>query len=282
METSTPEFILITLKSGFKSLRSLQYNETFHPVTGPLAEANILHVKQQRLVERASTGKKLIIWDVGFGAAANVIAAIEALLTLSPLDVEIHSFDRTTAPIEFALAHSEELGYLAPYESHLKQLLKDKSVLLAPGLSWHLHMGDFRSEVKSSLLHSPHAVIYDPYSPVGNPDMWTEEAFTTLWQRLDPKTPCLLTNYTRSTSMRVALLLAGFYVGIGSEVGEKAETSVASNCLEMIKRPLDRKWLEARVRISHNSAPLKTALYSKSPITAEDYQRLEQHPQFAI
>jgi hypothetical protein len=48
----------------------------------------------------------------------------------------------------------------------------------------------------------------------------------------------------------VTLLLAGFYVGIGASVGEKAETTVASNSLELIERPLGRDWLlvDARTR----------------------------------
>src|SRR5947209_1351712 len=99
-------FELVTLKSGVISLRSLENRETFHPVTGPKAEANILHVRQQRLLERSTDssalGETFIIWDVGLGAAANALAAIEAL-ECAASRVEIHSFDKTTAPLEFAL-----------------------------------------------------------------------------------------------------------------------------------------------------------------------------------
>src|SRR5271168_1316865 len=102
-------FELVTLKSGVMSLRSLENRETFHPVTGPKAEANILHVQQQRLVERAAAitqaGGTFVVWDVGFGAAANVLAAVDAL-SRTDSRVEIHSFDKTTAPVEFALNHA--------------------------------------------------------------------------------------------------------------------------------------------------------------------------------
>jgi len=76
----------------------------------------------------------------------------------------------------------------------------------------------------------------------------------------------------------VPVFLAGFHVGIGSEVGEKAETSVASNDLQMIQRPLERSWLE-RVRISKNSAPM-TGPYTLAPISEEDFKRLEKCSQF--
>ena len=56
------------------SLRSLLHGETFHPVVGPMAEARELHVGQSRLVERARETGRLVVWDVGLGAAANAIA----------------------------------------------------------------------------------------------------------------------------------------------------------------------------------------------------------------
>lgn len=275
-------FELVTLKTGVISLRSLENRETFHPVTGPKAEANILHVKQQRLVERSnelsSTGQPFVIWDVGFGAAANVLAAIEAL-ERTGARAEIHSFDKTTAPLEFALMHASELGYLDPHQEKLHRVIVERDIQLTPRLRWKLHLGNFCESVKSDSLPAPHAIIYDPYSPVGNPEMWTLAHFTEVRRRLQQETPCLLTNYTRSTAVRVTLLLAGFFVGIGCEVGEKAETTIASNRLELLKRPLERSWL-ARVRISRNSAPMNGASYSQAYISEEDFERLKNCPQF--
>jgi tRNA U34 5-methylaminomethyl-2-thiouridine-forming methyltransferase MnmC len=277
-------FELVTLKTGVISLRALDNKETFHPVTGPKVEASILHVQQQRLVERSlelmksSKGtRKFIIWDVGLGAAANVLTAIEAIENTNA-EIEIHSFDKTTTPLEFAIAHSRELGYLEAHHDKLNRLVAEHRIQITPRLTWILHLGDFQETVMDASLPAPHAIIYDPYSPVGNSEMWSLAHFTRLRSRLDPETPCLFTNYTRSTAVRVTLLLAGFHVGIGSEIGEKAETSVASNDPSLILRPLERSWLE-RVRISKNSAPL-TGPYSLAPISAEDFERLKKCPQF--
>jgi len=280
-------FELVTLKTGVISLRALDNKETFHPVTGPKVEASILHVQQQRLVERSlelaktSNGSgKFVIWDVGLGAAANVLTAIEAIENQenNAATIEIHSFDKSTAPLEFAIAHSRELGYLEAHHDKLNRLVAERRIQITPRLTWILHLGDFQETVMDITLPAPHAIIYDPYSPVGNSEMWSLAHFTRLRSRLDPEVPCLFTNYTRSTAVRVTLLLAGFHVGIGSEVGEKAETSVASNDLRMIQRPLERSWLE-RVRISKNSAPM-TGPYSLAPISEEDFERLKKCPQF--
>ena len=275
---SLTEFEIVTLKSGIKSLRSLERGETFHPVTGPLVEANILHVNQQRLIERCAGVEKFVVWDVGFGAAANVLAAIEALKS-SDQPIEIYSFDKTTSPIEFALSNSNELGYLNGYENILRRLIVEKNVKLQPQINWQLCLGDFGEAIQERRLPSPHAIFYDPYSPVGNLEMWVLEHFQKLRRCLDPNVPCLLTNYTRSTAVRATLILAGFYVGQGCEVGEKAETTIASNQFSLLRHPLDRRWLE-RVRNSTNAAPMRNLTYSKAPISQEDFALLQQSPQF--
>ena len=270
-------FELVTLKSGIKSLRLVANQETFHPGIGPIAEARILHVQQQRLVERCAKPGRFIIWDVGLGAAANALCAIQALQHC-PADVDMHSFDLTTAPLEFALRHAAELGYLEAHQKPIRHLLANGQVKLGR-LRWYLHRGDFRQEMLCPDLPSPNAVFYDPYSAAGNREMWTLEHFSKLRQRLDDHTSCLVTNYTRSTVMRVTWLLAGFYVGIGAAIGEKAETTVASNCLSTLERPLGRQWLQ-RIALSHSASPLREALQPLAPIAPEDWTRLLCHPQF--
>jgi hypothetical protein len=76
-------------------------------------------------------------------------------------------------------------------------------------------------------------------------------------------------------------LLAGFYVGVGRSVGEKAETTVASNDLGLLEKPLTLDWLN-RVRNSTNSAPLRAQVYSKSKISEADFERLKMLPQFRL
>src|SRR5689334_22535133 len=109
------EFQVETLKSGVKSLRSVKTGEVFHPGPGPWAEANALYVVQQDLVARSQSFAEFQIWDVGLGAAANALAAIHALRD-SKTKIQIHSFDRTQDPAEFALEHADELIYVSPYK----------------------------------------------------------------------------------------------------------------------------------------------------------------------
>ena len=206
-------FTLVTVASGATSLRSNEHGETFHPVIGPMAEARALHVAGSRIVGRAGEcARPFVIWDVGLGAGANAIAVLEALAEAKcPARVELHSFDCTAEPLEFALHHATELGYLAPWRKSVELLLKNDRAAVG-NVDWHFHRGDFRDLVragsedhagrhtatwKSPLPVSPDAILYDPYSPESNPGMWTLEHFTRLYSCLDPARPCTRTEVER-------------------------------------------------------------------------------------
>lgn len=271
-------FELVRLKSGVHSLRLIENNETFHPGIGPIAEANILHVDQHRFEERASHHSTFILWDVGLGAAANVVAALDKLRPLNT-PIEIHSFDRSLGALEFALSHPEELDYISAYADELRELMAHGEVQVGPHIRWKLHLGDFAESMNDESIPSPHSIFYDPYSPRGNVDMWNLEHFSRLKARLDPDRPCLISNYSRSTYVRVTWLLAGFYVGLGTAIGEKEETSLMATHLSELSSPLPKSWLQ-RVRISHSSAPLRGKTFAIGKISEGDLESLLASPQF--
>ena len=293
-------FELVALAEGLYSLRARGNGQTFHPVIGPAAEARAVHVAGTRLVPRANafvpSGTEIdtfTIWDVGLGAAANALAAAEALAAgyYGDKDVTLLSFDHSLAALDFALANRDALIYPRPHASELARLRAEGAVGLPLPLSdrggiirWSAQVADFPTLLAGpAALPCPHVVFYDPYSPTANPEMWTLETFTALFRRLRPDVPCLLTTYTRSTAVRVTLLLAGFHVGVGGASGEKDETTVATNTPGLLDVPLTRRWLEKKVYASTNAAPLRAAGggYTRNPISEEDYVLLQAHPQFS-
>ena len=110
--------------------------------------------------------------------------------------------------------------------------------------------------------------------------MWTLPLFTNLLQLLDPQRTCALPTYSRSTILRVTLLLAGFFVGVGHATGEKEETTIAANDLSLITEPLDARWLD-RARRSHSAEPMREPVYQIAPLSPESWERLQAHPQFS-
>ena len=276
---------IVKVAGGVHSVHSLAERETFHPVIGPVAEAEALYVRQIRLLERlhCHTGE-FVIWDVCLGSAANALTVLRAAAQ-TPCPIHLVSFDHTIAPLEFALQHVDSLGYLAGFEDRLCSLMRDHRVQysqLQQEVVWELHLGDFPSLLTRPIarqLPKPHAIMFDAFSPARNPAMWTLPLFKNLFDLLIPERPCALPTYSRSTMLRVTLLLAGFFVGVGHATGEKEETTIAANTPELITEPLDQSWLQ-RVRRSTSAEPMRQPVYQQAPLATTTWEALQRHPQF--
>jgi tRNA U34 5-methylaminomethyl-2-thiouridine-forming methyltransferase MnmC len=305
---SATGYRLVQLANGVYSVRSLAHDETFHPVVGPSAEAEALYLRQLRLSERfRQTRGEFVVWDVGLGAAANVLTVLEAMKAV-PGVWRILSFDYTLEPLAFALDHADTLGYLHDFKQSLRDLLVrprknvsqslpvtrvDHTFALGPAtVHWEIYLADFPSLLHACVhshpgqntesaprLSAPHAVFFDAFSPATNPAMWTQALFANLFRLLSPGRPCALATYSRSTMLRVSLLLAGFFVGSGHATGEKEETTIAANTPSLIEEPLDRRWLR-RARRSTSAEPLEGPAYRQAPLSLSTWEKLEAHPQF--
>jgi tRNA U34 5-methylaminomethyl-2-thiouridine-forming methyltransferase MnmC len=256
-----------------------------HLGLGPDAEAELLYVRQLKIRERmARLGREFVIWDVGLGAAANVLAALRATRDL-PHSLHLVSFDNTLEPLAFALDHSDTLGYLHGYEAKLEQLLAGRMVEFTDGahqVRWQVQVDDFPTFVAwvaAESLPKPDAIFFDAFSPARNPGMWTLPVFENLFRLLDPARPCALATYSRSTLVRVAMLLGGFFVGRGRPSGVKEETTVAANRMELLDEPLNAAWLQ-RARCSGSAEPLRDTEYRQLRLSEESWARLKAHPQF--
>src|SRR5438270_11955035 len=96
---------LVRLASGDYSVHSLAHQETFHPVIGPVAEADALYLKQLRLADRLrQAAEEFVVWDVGLGAAANALAVLRGTREIASR-IHLLSFDHTVEPLQSALDH---------------------------------------------------------------------------------------------------------------------------------------------------------------------------------
>ena len=283
---SSPDaYKIVQLRSGAHSVHSVEHGETMHPGLGPAAEAEELYVRQLRLVDRQrELDGEFVIWDVGLGAAANALAVLRASREVSN-HLRLVSFEHTLEPLRFALKSSRDLGYFDGYEPAVERLLAEGGVEFQNGqqwVKWELHGGDFPALLRSPValqLAKPQAIVFDPWSPAKNPAMWCAPVFNDLFRLLDPARACAMPTYSRSTMLRVTLLLAGFYVGSGPATGRKEETTIAANVPELVPTLLGRDWLE-RAQRSGSAEPLWEPVYRQAPLTPETLDRLRHHPQF--
>ena len=273
---------------GFSSIRQISSGEVMHSVNAPNDEANRLYIEQScldsRLLKRDATVDELVIWDVGLGAAFNVMAAIHCFercygekeeSALRPL--RLVSFECDLDPLILAATHPACFPHLrhgAP-----RKLLEngkwqhDSSLLL-----WELLKGDFRDYIESATI--PDLIFYDPFSSKTDSALWTGEIFTQILERSLPKSAELYT-YSASTAVRVAFLTAGFFVAEGVGSGPKSDTTIAfarargAGDHPLSPRLLGQEWL---TRWRRSDAKFPTGLSNEEKAHFE--KRIETHPQF--
>jgi hypothetical protein len=281
-----PEYQLVQLRNGAQAVYAAGYDEKMHPGLGPAAEAEALYVRQLNIRERMrQSAGEFVVWDVGLGAAANALMLLRLTRDL-PCPLRMISFDDTSGPLEFALTQPGQLGYLHGYESIVRQLLDQQAIEFTDGahsVRWEFHLGDFPTwlggDSQKRTQPPPHAVFCDAFSPAKNPAMWTLPVFEKLFRLLAPSRPCNLTTYSRSTMLRVTLLLAGFFVGRGVATGLKEETTVAANTLGLLEQPLGPDWLGRAFR-SGSAEPMRAPIYQQYQLAASSRETLRAHPQF--
>lgn len=281
-----PAYELVELRNGAHGIRSLAYGEICHPGVGPRAEAEALYVQGLDLPRRLAchpAGTPFVVWDIGLGGAANATAVIQSA-TPHRVALQVLSFDRTLGQLAFALEHAAVLGYWDGLLPVGTQLLREGRVVFRHGhaeVRWTCVLGDFTRWVAGPEAvdsPAPHAIVFDPHSPAANPEMWTLPFFRDLRARLDPGRACNLATYSRGTSVRAALLLAGFHVGTGRGTATKEETTLAANEPGLAGSLLGPRWFERALR-STAAEPWTLPPYASQPLTAATAALLRNHPQ---
>ena len=222
---------------GFASIRQISSGEIMHSRTAPMEEARRLYVEQSNLADRlrlspnedAASVEPVVVWDVGLGAAANAMAAIqcyEEQAALGPVrPLRIISFENDLDSLRLAFRHNRDFPYLR--HSGPAAILTDGQWQSRqhPGLSWSLVPGNFL-ETMVQAPASPDLIFYDMFSTKTSGEVWTFAAFRQVFEACAGRAAELFT-YTCSTANRAALLAAGFYVARGRNAGEKLETTIA-------------------------------------------------------
>jgi queuine tRNA-ribosyltransferase len=235
----------VVVKEDVGYIRDTISGEVMHPGGDPAQEAQSLYVEQSRLLERlgafagsalvatSRTGTSLeggsqaplVVWDVGLGAAANAMAAILAVENLGAAVVrplQLVSFENDLDSLKLALDHPgwfRHLRHAAP-----RALLRDNRWISGTSpIEWLLLHGDFA--VRKFEAPPPDIIFFDPFSFKTDSALWSLNAFRELVGACRDK-PTELYTYTYSTSVRAAMLAAGFYVAKGRATGPKGETTI--------------------------------------------------------
>jgi queuine tRNA-ribosyltransferase len=270
-------FEVVRTFAGHCAVLDHETREVMHPVVGPVRESEQLYVGPSRLVQRlrdARSPGSLVLLDVGLGAGSNALAAIRARLSLGAESrpLQIISFDRTADALRLALApeHAIDFGITPALHTLATALLRDGGVEV-PELTWRLVLGELPGTLAGLADGVADIAYWDPFSPRQNPALWGLGAFSALRRVCRPG--ATVHTYSGATAVRSALLLAGFFVGLGEPLGANKRATVAATERAALAEPLTTRFVE---RLGRSSA----ALPGDAPDNA--LQCIAAHPQLAL
>ncbi len=272
--------VLISPK-GFASIGQQSSGEVMHSVNSPTEESLQVYVAPSHFKTRLHEQPKLILWDVGLGAATNALLAIEAIqkeFESDPLlncTVEIYSFESDLNSLRLALHHKNFFQFLR--HPGPDSLIKNGSWSHPTyPLKWSLAQGDFLQTFENT--PAPDLIYFDPFSSKTNSEFWTSSTFQKIFNKCNQNQTQFIT-YSASTRVRAQLLNEGFFVAYGPATGPKESTTIAFNfdptMANLPYRLLDHSWLE-RWKRSDSKLPAGLPEFEQTKFI----EKILNHPQF--
>ncbi|GAB4242850.1 MAG: hypothetical protein OHK005_06850 [Candidatus Methylacidiphilales bacterium] len=283
-------FRTVPLPGGDWTLADTRNGEVFHPRLGAEREAELLYVRpwglRQALAQPSSD--PVVVWDIGLGAAGNAAAVLHCWREVGARPLELWSFDRNrdalAAAKQFRENHPDSFNWLQDLPPELFAGVNRFQMENPEGQTavWQVVEDDFVGWAarQPTGSHRPFLAMVDLYSPEASVHEWTLSHWRNIRRSLAEDAATRFVFHSRSTAVRVTLLLAGFWVGRGPSLGAKEETTVAALSLDRLSEPLGQAFLDKVCR-STNSAPfLADGHDRRGPIGESDRVTLLAHPQF--
>jgi tRNA U34 5-methylaminomethyl-2-thiouridine-forming methyltransferase MnmC len=207
-----PSWVPQPTADGSFTFFSEEFGEAFHSRHGAKSEAFEKFAQATDLVAQAAQGS-ICLLDVCYGLGYNTAAALDVIWAANPqcqvnwVGLELDATVPTAA--------------IAPDFLHLWSApVQDALIAIAhthhahtPILHAQLRLGDARQTIQTLVGSGfqADAIFFDPFSPKRCPQLWTVEFFTWVARCLSPTGR--LATYSRSASVRAALLAAGLRIG---------------------------------------------------------------------
>lgn len=202
----------VATDDGSFTFFSEAFGETFHSRQGARAEAFQKFASATQLAERAR-GPSLRLLDVCYGLGYNTAAALETIWSINPeCQVEVYGLE-LDASVPLAALEPEVIAVWSSRVQKVLRAIAHDHQFITPTLHATLLIGDARQTIQQ-VTDSPFqadAIFFDPFSPRRCPQLWTVEFFRQVRQCCDRHGT--LSTYSRSASVRAALLEAGFAIG---------------------------------------------------------------------
>ncbi|WP_238392876.1 tRNA (5-methylaminomethyl-2-thiouridine)(34)-methyltransferase MnmD [Myxacorys almedinensis] len=197
-------------QDGSYTFFSSEFGEAFHSRQGAKTEAFQKFADATRLAQKAQQ-PSLKLLDVCYGLGYNTAAALEVIWAVNPAcRVELYGLELDATVPMSAIALLEP--WAAPIQEVLTTLAKHQ-VCQHSTLEARVLIGDARQTIQSLMQggFQADAIFLDPFSPRRCPQLWTVDFFQRVASCLAQTG--ILSTYSRSASVRTALIEAGLKIG---------------------------------------------------------------------
>ena len=199
-------------EDGSFTFFSETFNEAFHSRFGAKQEAFLKFAQATDLATRAEQSSIRLL-DVCYGLGYNTAAALEVIWTVNPAcQVILYALEIDITVPQAAIAPPLIDIWSTPVQEILIAIAQQRHCA-TPTLNATLLLGDARQTIQQ--LHpinfQADAIFFDPFSPRRCPQLWTVEFFTLAAHCL--ASTGKLATYSRSASVRSAMLEAGLQIG---------------------------------------------------------------------
>ncbi|MBI2208888.1 hypothetical protein HYU50_05320 [Candidatus Woesearchaeota archaeon] len=223
----------IITNDGSVTFRNLQYNETYHSVSGALEEAFEKFARPCKL----KNGMKVL--DICFGLGYNSLAAISLanveIVALENDPIILKQIKNIKMPINYnisnnAIKNTNNYNKNYPILDILNNNY-EKIRIAAEKLNYEddkiklrIIIGDARETIKK-LDGKFDAVFLDPFSPKKCPELWTKEFFEDIRKLM--RINSVLVTYSCARIVRDNMMNTGFNVKDGPSIGRRASSTIA-------------------------------------------------------
>jgi len=188
---------LVITKDQSPSLFNETFQENLHSTEGAISETVYNFIEGCELLNHQ--GPTLSVLEVGFGTGLGFFETLKFLRNFFP----------EKKLIFYSLEIDRDLALWA-----LKDLpfTQNSNYLESTGTDYYLRviLGEATESLTDLKIGPFDAIYHDPFSPKKNPTLWTKEWFSKLLSLAGQN--CVLSTYSAATSIRLALLKAGWGV----------------------------------------------------------------------
>ena len=190
--------VIIPTSDGSKTIYSSRFGEHYHSTYGAASESKHVFIEAGYLTAPV---EPVSVLEIGFGTGLNAWLTLQQAGRLRRRTcyeaVELY-------PIDDAVVC--ELSDDAVFRS-LHAAVWELPVEITPWFVLYKRKSDL---LKTTLLRKYDLVYFDAFSPAVQPEMWTRDIFTRLYEAMNPG--AILTTYCAKGAVRRTLQDAGFSV----------------------------------------------------------------------